>query len=407
MDAETDGRKSLLNFYCPFFPNSVNLVTASTGGGKTTLVINFLKNRDLCFVRDFNKVVVVLCNDKVNPEVYQELNSQGLSVATCFIDEFEPEQFLIESNVVLIFEDVSKLPDSISESINVLTHHYNLNSTFLITQSVLGDEGLKDLLSLVHRVIVFSGGGNATKLSQHISKFYFVNSEIKNCIKKIIAYSEKNKCVVLLELNDVRGPHQTKYFSIINFEAFIRDGSRQTFIVPKMSESRSYDDSFSENEASLPDDMPTDLPKETFVLVPLSNVTKKTKKEKEKKQENEIEHHWNNVNSVIVEDIESGLQYRTHQFAKNIAKSILNSKYFDISTDGKSLQIKDNPKSSGSLLDYLNVASRRGAPREKIDPVYYKITKLLLSSKMPKCYIRNKHLFKKPVKEKKIKNAAL
>ena len=154
MDSDQEGR----NYFTPFFPNSVNLISASTNSGKTTLVLNFLKFKKNCFVDpNFNRAVVVLCNDKVNAETYLELANENFQVEVCSLLEFIPEQIL-NDNDVLIFEDVSELPPVLSESMNVLAHHYNLNSIFLITQSILKGEKFKQLLSLAHRVILFFSG---------------------------------------------------------------------------------------------------------------------------------------------------------------------------------------------------------------------------------------------------------
>ena len=396
MDSDQEGR----NYFTPFFPNSVNLISASTNSGKTTLVLNFLKFKKNCFVDpNFKRAVVVLCNDKVNAETYLELANENFQVEVCSLLEFIPEQIL-NDNDVLIFEDVSELPPVLSESMNVLAHHYNLNSIFLITQSILKGEKFKQLLSLAHRVILFFSGVQASKVALHIKKHYFANLEIKDYFKEIISYCEKNKSVALFELNDVNGRFQTTYFAIVNFDIYFGSEKKQTFVFPKMNDSLIVDSSFSDNSTSLSD---TDnLPQTGFVLVPVKNVIKKSvQKEKERKKETDKEKIWKKMDASLQEDIENGLKYKHQQFAKNIAKSILNSKYFKVSIDGKTLRIVDSPKSSVSLLDYLNAASRLGAPKETFEPVFYQITKLLILSKTPKFYIRNKNLFNPPSKSKK------
>ena len=406
-----DFAKDSQNYYTPFFPNSVNLLSASTNSGKTSLIINFIKNKKNCFVRDFNKVLVVLCNEKVNGDIFRELSSDDLEVETCYLTEFIPEQFLNE-NDLLVFEDVAEITAAISESVNVLCHHLDLNSIFLITQSILKEDTFKNLLSLAHRVILFFSGVAASKVALFIKRFYFVNAEIKEYFTGVISYAEKKKSVVLFELNDVNGRFQTNYFAIANFDVFFHSFKRPTLIFPKMNDTSDFESSFSDNATRMSD--VSDLPRNAFVLVPVKNVFKKSaEKAKEKRKETDDETKWNMMNHRIEDDIVTGLKYRNQPFAKNLARHILSSKKFVVSSDGKTFNIQnsqDGPKrfrGPVSMLDYLNLASRMGGPKEKIEPIYYQITKLLLDSKTPKLFFRNKNLFNLPSKKssKKILNS--
>ena len=435
MAADPDGHRDV---YTPFFPNSINLISACSNSGKSTLLLNFIKNRQNCFIRPFDRVVVVLCNDTVSGESFRELASGGplLTVEVCFLKEFVPQQILLE-NDLLIFEDVYALSSRLSESINVLAHHLNLNSVFLVTQSILVDKSFKKLLSLAHRVILFFSGSQATHVSNHLKKYYFVNSEIKDYFKEIISYGEKTESVGLIELNDVNGRFRTKYFAILNFDVFFDSAESEseseesepekskvgdfeiqpTLVFPKMSRSRYFESEFSDNSASIPEGS-EELPKGSFVLVPAKNVTKRKsakqlareKKDGRREDETDKEKIWKRMDESVQESIETGLRYKNQQPAKNIAKSILGSKYFSVSTDGRTLRINEDPDKlkskskskkpkipkSVSLLDYLNAASRPGGPRETFEPIFYQITKLLVLSKTPKFYIRNKNLFNPP-----------
>jgi len=64
-------------FFTPFYPHSVNIVSAPSNAGKSTLLQNIIKNKKNCFTRDFNRIVVVFCNDKVNSLPYDNLQSFG------------------------------------------------------------------------------------------------------------------------------------------------------------------------------------------------------------------------------------------------------------------------------------------------------------------------------------------
>ena len=398
-------KNNYLNYYCPFFPNSVNLISASTNSGKTTLLKNILVNKKNCFVRPFDRVLVVLCNEKVDAQDYLQLSNKSLQVDTIYLSEFDPETYL-SSNLVVIFEDVLTLNDLILNTVNVYAHHLDLNSVFLVTQSILREEEFKSLLSLSHRVIIFFSGVAGSKLGLYIKKLFFVNSEIKDYLKRIISFAEKTKANVLFELNDIRGQFETKYFAIVNFQGFFdrpidkvkedhdenTTNEKETFIFPKLNEMYDYDQKFSDFKVELA--AAGDLPLDAYVLVKTNNVLPPEKKLK--KEESNAKRDWEAVNTLIIDDINDGIRPACRQSAKNIAKSILNSKYFLVSKDGKSLMIKNSPKSSISLMDYLNVASRLAVPNEKFDQnhsTYVQISKLLLMSKTPKFFIRNKNLF--------------
>ena len=427
--------------YTPFFPNSVNLISACTSSGKSSLVIDFIKNRETCFVRKFKKVLVVLCNDKVSGSLYRELSSDStLKVEFCDLVEFVPEQWL-DRNCVVVFEDVSVITDPILESVNVLCHHLNLNSIFIIAQSIFVNETFKNLISLVHRLILFFSGGASKKVSKYIRQLYFVNQEIKDCFKSIESYAEKHRSVVLFELNDVNGRFQRRFFAIVNFDVFFKEEEEEdrevenspakvenpsdreiasqteghfkkkrknkklpTIVFPKLMESSDFERSFSDNSTGISSDI-SDLPPNSFVLVPAKNVVQlrsAAKRGKKKKKETDKETIWNSMSASVEESIVNGLKYKNQQPAKNIARNILSSKFFVISSDGKSFKIKGLPNSSVSMLDYLGTASRAGGPKETdLEPLFYKITDLLVQNKTPKIYFKNKHLLKNPENERK------
>ena len=405
MDVDVISHNYINNFYKPFFPNSVNVLSGATNSGKTTLLINCIKNQKNCFVEPFSKVIVVLCNESVNANNYLSLNSEELQVETCFLNEFIPEEILSE-NVVLIFEDVSAVTPVLTATINVTTHHENLNSCFLVTQSILKEEQFRHLLSLSHRVIVFFSGIAANKIALYIKKFFYVNQDAKDYLIDIITYAEKNKSIVLFELNDVNGIYQTKYFAIINFDTFFNETKKQTFIIPKMIEDQDFQDTFNDYETSVTDN--TNFPPHSFLLVNAKNVVLKSQQEQNKeKKKSTKEQLWNYIDETIQDDIMTGIRFKYQQTCLNLAKHILSCKHLIISSDAKTIKIKDFPNQTVSVLDYLNIASRPAAPKEIIEPIYYKITKLLLSCKTPKFFIRNKNLFMLPKKTKKTHSSLL
>ena len=400
MEAIEKSHDPINNFFKPIFPNSVNIITAPTSAGKTTFILKLLIHRDNCFVRPFDRVVVVLCNERVNGDIYENLNSSTFKVETCYLKEFIPMEIL-QNNTFLIFDDVSSLDDSIKESINVLCHHFDLAAVVFATQSILEENEFRNLMSVSHRLVVFFKGVAAIKLLNYIKKYYFVSSEEKKYLLDIIEYASKNKSIVLLELNDVSSVFSTKYFSIINFDTFFNETEKQTFIIPKMSEMSDFESTFSDYQTTLPD--VSNFPPHSFLLVNANNVSLKSSvDEKAKKKITTKEQEWQMVGDSIQEDVTSGIRFKNQQCALNIARHLLMCKDLIISSDGKTMRMKLYPKKCVSVLDYLYKASRQGAPLEVFDPIYYKITKALFANNIPAYFIQNKNLLNEP-KIKKIK----
>jgi hypothetical protein len=202
MEFEEETSYATDQYLVPFFPHSVNVICSATNSGKTTLLINILKHKEFCFVQPIQKAIIVLCNPQVSGEPYLELADDSLDIEVIYLEEFSPKDHL-SSNVALIFEDVPSLTKDILDCINVFAHHLNLASLFIVCQSIFAEEEFKLLLSLAHRIFIYFSGTGGTKLAQHIRQFFFVNAELKEYFKTIISYAERNKNIVLFELNEI------------------------------------------------------------------------------------------------------------------------------------------------------------------------------------------------------------
>jgi hypothetical protein len=75
-------------------------------------------------------------------------------------------------------------------------------------------------------------------------------------------------------------------------------------------------------------------------------------------------------NKYIIEKNELGFQSHKQQIAKNLAKFMLKSKHICISKDGKSIVIKNQPKTALALLDYLKTVVCPVAPNKVPNPKY-------------------------------------
>jgi hypothetical protein len=414
MEFEEETSYATDQYLVPFFPHSVNVICSATNSGKTTLLINILKHKEFCFVQPIQKAIIVLCNPQVSGEPYLELADDSLDIEVIYLEEFSPKDHL-SSNVALIFEDVPSLTKDILDCINVFAHHLNLASLFIVCQSIFAEEEFKLLLSLAHRIFIYFSGTGGTKLAQHIRQFFFVNAELKEYFKTIISYAERNKNIVLFELNEIARKDKPHHLAISGFENIFNQTSddssdesdliaKPTVIFPHLHKQHKYETMFHDNETEIEGIDPATLPRGSYLLVKAENVTsKKTKKQNQMLNETDCEKDWKVVNDVISSDIETGLLYAKQQKAKNLAKSILNSKFFCITDKGKAIMIKDQPKTKAPLLDFLNAATRSNGPNEVSDIRFVIFTKYLLKSLTPQSHFKNKALLNAAL-NKKIKN---
>lgn len=395
-------------YLVPFFPHSVNVICSATNSGKTTLLINILKHRNFCFVRPVEKAIVVLCNPQVTGEPYLQLADSSFEIEIIYLEEFSPKEHL-SPNVVLIFEDVPSLTKDILDCINVFAHHLNLASLFIVCQSIFAEDEFKLLLSLAHRIFIYFSGTGGTKLAQHIRQFFFVNAELKEYFKTIISYAERNKNIVLFELNEIARKDKPHFLAISGFENIFNQESdddddddtesdimpskKPTIIFPHLHKQNQYDELFEDNETEVEGIDPATLPRGSYLLVKAENVTsKKAKKKHQALNETDCEKDWKIVDGIIQDEIETGLPYNKRQLAKNLAKAILNSRFFCVTKEGKSIMIKNQPKTEAILIDFLITATRSSGPNEVPNPKYVVFTKYLFLSKTAQSHFKNKSL---------------
>lgn len=396
MDVIEDSPSSnLLPFYIPFYPQSTTVITSNSNSGKTLLVLELIRKRNLCFSRPFNQALIVLGNETVDGQIYRNLSDETLTVETCYFDEFNVRDHVTD-NLFLVFEDVTKLTADILECINVSSHHHNLASTVLIVQSVLSDPHFKTLLGLAHRVIIFFSGTGGSKLAKYIQQFLFVSPAIKEYLKNIISFAENQKSIVLFEINPIAREDKPKYFAIANVDHFLSEANMKPIVVfPQLNEQDSYESEFGENQSVVDGVDPSKLPPGSYVLVKAENVFKKNSSNSGTKTEC-ANSDWSQATENIVQDIESSIKFQKQLAAKNLARAILKCKYFCVTKDGKAMMVKEQPKTKVPILDFLNAAIRMSGPNEIPDPRFSLIAKYLIQADTPLSFFKNKTLLENP-----------
>jgi hypothetical protein len=249
---------------------------------------------------------------------------------------------------------------------------------------------------------------------KYYKSHFFHDPEIKSYLESILFYGERTKCNVLFELNELAGPHRTKYAAIANlsglFDSSINDdddddnnmerataATTTSLVFPHYNEQDDYAERFKDNYVEVERPPQQLLPPTGYLLVPAKNVIVKKrggaggqqKKKGEKMDEEEV---WNETMTQLSEEIMSAVPAKKQFAVNNIVRSILRCKDFDISPNG-SMMVKGQPRTLTPILDYAMTAARMGGPNEKGDHNFIVFTKHLLRNHMPKQYVKNKSLF--------------
>jgi len=386
MDTDESGSNNH-NFYTVFPPNSVNVLASTTNSGKTTLALNIINHQSEYFERPVSKVLIVLCNSKLfDASVYLDNSPEGLDVEVTSLDNFDVDSQLTEK-CFLIFEDVQHLNEKILQSVNLNAHHDNLESVFIICQGLLGSRELFKLCSLAHRVILFFGSQAAVRLGRYLRSSFFEDRELKEYLSKIIGHAEKNKEVLLLELNQINGQFKPKFLAISGIDKIAMN--RPAVYFPHLNEASEYQARFEDNEAAIAD-VPANLPRGSFLLVPATNV--RSKREAGPAEKSDCEQEWYRLMDEIRADIESMVKTNKILPACNLVRYLLRSKNICTSRDGRTIMISGQPKSKLPLMDFVATAVRASGPGEEADPKYVPFARTLLAGHTPETLFKNKSL---------------
>ena len=177
--------------FLPFPRNCVSLLTSPTNTGKSTYIKKILEHSHLFFAQPLERVVVVNCHSLVSHYQLEQLPDCPWPVPPVehyLLSEFYTE--ILQSNDILVFEDLQSLTPNLRLVITAITHHCNLSSVFIVTHSLLGSSQF-ELLSLVHKIILFCQSGAVTRLALYIIRTFFVDAELKLLLKSILAVAEQ------------------------------------------------------------------------------------------------------------------------------------------------------------------------------------------------------------------------
>ena len=370
-------------FSVPFLPNLVTVFPSLSSSGKSHLVKQIIDNSSDYFVKPPSKVVIVLCNSKVEALVDND-------IPVLLLQDFNPESDL-EPDTLLVFEDVQTLSEKISTCINVYCHHLNLAGIFILVQGLLGRSQVFPLLTLSHRVVLFLQSTAVSRLANYILQFY-QDQELKAYIKSILALAQRQEDIVLLEINKVRGPNQPYYVAIQGLDKFPVENKKRPVFFPQPNKLHLYKEMYADNYTESEETLPAG----SFLLVPAENVKKKIAKPKAGHDQDECQLMWNQTLDLIRENLDNNFPRKKLMLAENLVREIVRTKQFCITKDGRTIMIKDNHKTKTPLLDLITNIVRQAGPNESPNPKYALFAKILLQNGAPLVYFKNKSLLGRP-----------
>ena len=347
----------LANFQ-PFPRNSVNLITGPTSIGKTYFVTQLLKHPHLYFQGHINRIIIILCNDRIQ---HLEFES-SFPVAQISIKDFNPED--LEQNDLVVIDDLQAITEIIRLTISVCAHHYNLASLFVITHSLLGNSHF-ELLNLCHRVFLFMKSRANVRLVKYIISNFYQDPDIQTSLKSIITFCQRQGQVLALELNPLASSEQEN-LQLIGFSHLTNlhtAGYFLIYIAPQASmdyeEAHTLTTSLDPEHAHHIDLDFEGLPSNALVVVPAITVKQSQLKSKGNETLCSEAEQWNETVDEIEEQINDTFKPNRLKNIKVLTKAILRRKDICLYKDGRFFHKKGRPKTKVNLLDFVGTATRR------------------------------------------------
>ena len=394
--------ESTTSLFEPFPPRTVTLLTGPTSIGKSYFLSRILEHCPLYFSEPVHRIVVVLCNERVPP---YSLNGDNLPpIVHVPLDEFNFEE--LEAGDVLIIEDLQSISPEVRQSINVVTHHFNLNCCFVVTHNLLGNVNF-ELLSLCHRVIFFLKSTAVSRTAKYVIRNFFQDKETRDYLQTILGFCERIGEPLLLETSPI---HQPSHIALSHLAQLAKRGFSCLYPHPRMNTffEKSQSDA-EELKSEHLQESPENLPPNTYIVFSSEALDRERKKrstailrqaaeeEEEEGSECADKKIWDQLTKAVEENIEALFPANKLFKIKNLAREILSHPNFCISSDARMVHLKKHPKTTRvSLLDFLAVATRPLAPSENVEKTEYqafqKMARALLERGAPSHLIKNRFL---------------
>lgn len=375
------------------FPRrSINLICSSSNSGKTTLLKKMLMCRDAFFEQDYvTSVCYFNCNMVKNmthfENPFEEEDSDLLPPVTAYsLEEVSDIREVLRPGQIVILDDVVNITESVNFFITFASNHFDL-VVFVVTQACLST-GLFQLVYKAHTLTAVYSNSSSTRLGRYLMSTFFLSREKRQVIRDILERAEMNGWALTLKLNNVASATDL-YKSIIAFGNIGQlCDEHQPYAVVFFEPGKDKKIELDSMELG-PDVEATD-----FVLVRATHVNKVVPSGSGPSQDNfecAAKDKWLLMNEHLVEEVEAAFDFKKRLHAIVLLKEILRVPDFCISSDYRMLLLRAKKSVRVSVIDFLQVATRRSHPLEnlsKFEP-YIPFVKILLKKKIPTTYIKN------------------
>ena len=399
--------------FLPFPRNCISLLTAPTNSGKSTYLQHILEHAHLFFAEPLNRIIILNCHALVSPYQLEQQPANPWPLPA--IEHYLLEDFhtdVLEANDLLIVEDLQHLTPNIRLLITAITHHVNLAACFIVTHSLLGSSQF-ELLSHVHKVILFLKSAAVARLALYIVRHFFVDPHLKTYLKSILAVAESQQAIIHLEINPIAGTASSHHLVLSHLLELTRP---QGFclLYPHLNNMNAYQQQELNSsqdveslDSSVLESVPDNLHPDSFILLNAKTVaqwkSEKTAADGSQLKESCATQHigeqeWIQACHALEDLIHDIVPSKNLFKAKSLVKELLKNPEFCLDLSGRTMHLIHRPRVMFSVLDYILLATRQSGPNEmaKINDAQYKlyriVTKMLLKKNTPTQLIKNKVL---------------
>lgn len=402
LEGESEQKRS--GSLLPIFPDrSVNLISCSSNSGKTHLLIQMIKHREIFFgPNSVKSILYINCNlqnkDSEIENPFSEIEEDLPPLTVVNLSDVESVRDISSSKQVVILDDVVFVNEIINQYITYSANHMDL-IVFVVTQGCISEK-LFNLVYKVHNIVMLLKNSSSVNLGQYLRGRFFLSQEKKDYLRHILSKAETGKHSVVLKLNAVSSSPLVykKIFAFANIEQLFSNTNRYCIVYPELGEQEHF--------ASM--DIPSSLDPDTFVLVQAKNVKRESKADADEpgKVRCTKAEKWQKMNDEISSEIRSSFEMKKWKDVFIIFKEILKTDEFCISHDYRTLFIKSKKNLRVSLIDFLAVVTRRSHPSENLDKLapYVPFVRVLVKNNIPSTFLKNQMLAllaTKPAKAKR------
>jgi hypothetical protein len=395
-------------FFDPFPPESTTLVVGPSNCGKTWFIKELLENQHLYFPEPVEHVVVVNCRPGIS--FYTLRQPEDAPRPLCRVTECawgELDLDLLEPGDLVLVDDLQEMTPLLRTLITTAVHHRGLAHLFIATHTLLKTPKY-ELLSYAHRIALPMRCSTVSTLGLFIVQRFFRDAELKDYLTNILAAAERQKTVLLLQLNSLASTPEPYHIALSHLAERTDKELGFSIAYSHPYHQHEYAQASSSGvrlaEQSLP--AATSLPKAmvegSFLILNPECVqqlrTAAADPDEQEPAEAEAacadKQVWNQTVLNLEADIENFVPSKKWMRAKNLLSELLRNPDVCILEDQRRMRLKSE-NAVVSVLDFILAASRREGPNEKATAareyrVYRQFARSLLDRHTPRMLFANK-----------------